>query len=158
MTRTRSTRQAAWVVTVLVSAAPAIVAGRLTGTVPGWLLPVQLAVLVALLPTGGHWPALRPLRRFAVAIAAMLTLPVVVPRWGLQWPALQNLFGGNAFDARMQAEQTAKLLVAAAMVACCSCSGYIGGISFWPSETSGHRSVPCAGWASRGRIHGGSSG
>lgn len=116
MTRTRSTRQAAWVVTVLVSAAPAIVAGRLTGTVPGWLLPVQLAVLVALLPAGGRWPALRPLRRFAVAMAAMLTLLVVVPRWGMQWPALQNLFGGNAFDARMQAEQTAKLLVAAAMV------------------------------------------
>jgi membrane protease YdiL (CAAX protease family) len=116
VTGTRSTRWAAWVVTGLVSAAPAIVAGRLTGTVPGWLLPVQLAVLVALLPAGGRWPALRPLRRFAVAMAAMLTLLVVVPRWGLQWPALQNLVGGNAFAARMQAEQTAKLLVAAAMV------------------------------------------
>jgi membrane protease YdiL (CAAX protease family) len=101
---------------VLISAVPAIVMDQLTGTVPGWLLPAQLVVLLVLLMAGTRWPALRPLRRFAVAMSAMLILLVIVPRWDLQWAAMQNLVGGSAFDARMQAEQTGKLLVAAAMV------------------------------------------
>jgi membrane protease YdiL (CAAX protease family) len=108
---------AAWAVTLLVGAAPAIVADLLTGGVPSWLLPVQLALLLVLLVAGVRWPALRPLGRFAVAMSAMLILLFVVPRWDLGRPALQHLLGGGAFDARMQAEQTGKLLVAAAMVA-----------------------------------------
>ena len=50
-------------------------------------------------------------------MAAMLTLIFVAGRSELQWSALQNLLGGSDFDARMQAEQTAKLLAAGAMVA-----------------------------------------
>ncbi len=116
MTSVSQTRRVAWIVVLLVGAAPAIIADRFVGMVPGWLLPVQLGILVMLLLAGVRWPALRSLSRFAVVMSAMLTLLVVAPRWDLQWPTLQNLLGGNAFDARMQAEQTAKLLVAAAMV------------------------------------------
>lgn len=116
MTRVRLTRRVAWTVVLLVGAAPAILADRLIGMVPGWLLPVQLGILVVLLLAGVRWPAVRSLGRFAVVMSAMLTLLVVVPRWDLQWPTVQNLFGGSVFDGRMQAEQTAKLLVAVAMV------------------------------------------
>lgn len=116
VTRIVSTRRSAWVVTLLVGAAPAIVADRLVGTVPGWLLPVQLAVLLAVLLAGSRWPALRPLRRFAVVMSAMLALLFVVPRLDLRWPVVRELFGGTVFDTRMQAEQAGKLLVAAIMI------------------------------------------
>ena len=39
-------------------------------------------------------------------------------------PALQRLFGGSVFDARMQAEQTGKLVVSLLMVAALLVLGY----------------------------------
>ena len=38
-------------------------------------------------------------------------------RFDFTWPALQNLFGKNAFALRMQAEQTGKLVVSLGMIA-----------------------------------------
>lgn len=124
MTGTAVTRAAAWVVTLLVGAAPAIVADRLTGTVPGWLLPVQVGVLIGVVLAGVRWPALRPLGPFAVVMAALPVLLVLVARLDLAWPAAQRLLGGSVLDARMQAEQAGKLLVAAAMVGLLRLLGY----------------------------------
>lgn len=124
MTGTSVTRAAAWVVTLLVGAVPAILADVLTGTVPGWLPPAQIGVLTGVVLAGVRWPALRRLAPFAVVMAALLVLLVLVPRVDLSWPAVQRLLGGSVLDARMQAEQTGKLIVAAAMLGLLRLLGY----------------------------------
>lgn len=106
----------AWIVTLLCSALPAIVFTELTGSTPGWLPAAQLAALAIVLCASPFVPAIRPLRRFAVVMAALLVVLQVLPRVHLSWAALQSLLGGTAFDARMQGEQTAKLAAVAVML------------------------------------------
>jgi hypothetical protein len=108
---------AAWVVGVLVSAVPAIVVSESRGAVPSWLTVAQLGVLALVFLAGFAVPAVRPLRRFAVVMAAVQLLLAFVPRLEFDWPGLQSLFGDTAFDARMQAEQTGKLVVTSVVLA-----------------------------------------
>ncbi|HEY5881645.1 MAG TPA: CPBP family intramembrane glutamic endopeptidase [Nakamurella sp.] len=112
--------RAAWVVVVLVGTAPAIVWDQLTGAVPSWLPVAQAGLLALALLAPAWWPVLRPLRRFTVIIAAMLALLTWVPRFGANRP----VFGGSAFDVRMQAEQTGRLVVALAMIGVLFLLGY----------------------------------
>ena len=114
----------AWVVVVLVSAVPAIVANELAGAVPAWWSTARLGVLGVLLVATLLVTALRPLWRFAVVMAVMVALLDVSARWDLSWPALQAVLGGDVLGGRLQAEQTGKLLVAAAMIGLLLVLGY----------------------------------
>jgi membrane protease YdiL (CAAX protease family) len=111
------TMTAAWVVVVLVSAAPAIVLSESAGGVPSWLTVAQLGVLAAVFLVGLGVPVVRPLRRWAVVMAAVQLLLAFLPRLELEWSGLQSLFGGTVFDARMQSEQTGKLIVTSGVLA-----------------------------------------
>lgn len=114
----------AWLVTVMISTAPAIFSMQFTGTTPGWLAPAQIGVAAAFLLVCILWPTLRSLRRFAVAMIAFLLLLQVRPRIDLTWMPRQSLFGATAFDSRMQAEQAGKLLVAMLMIGVLLLVGY----------------------------------
>jgi hypothetical protein len=114
----------AWLVTILVSTIPAIVFTELTGKVPGWVPAAQVGVLVGLLVAGVLRPGLRPLRGFALVMLALLVLLQGLPRIDLDWQPLQSLFGANAFDDRMQAEQIAKLALALLMIGVLLLLGY----------------------------------
>ena len=114
----------AWIVLLLVSAAPAIVWTELTGVVPGWLFRAQIGVLIVVLLAGLAWPVARALRRFAVVMLALLLMLEALPHLDLTWQPLQSLFGGTAFDDRMQAEQTGKLLITLAMIVVLLLLGY----------------------------------
>ena len=115
-TRGPGTVTAAWVLVALISTAPAIVWSELAGAPPPWLVVAQLGVLAVALLGSLVWDVLEPLRRFLTAMLALLVLLQLPSRIDLSWLPLQALFGASAFDARMQAEQTEKVLVTAAML------------------------------------------
>lgn len=105
----------AWTVTVLLSAVPAIAADLVAGFVPGWLVFAQIGVAAALLGAA-LWPPVRVLWRFAVVMGVMPLLILLAGMVSWEWMPAQALLGSTAFDARMQAEQTGKLVVALAMI------------------------------------------
>ena len=107
---------AAWILVALISAAPAIVWSELAGAPPPWLVVAQLGVLAVALLGSLVWDVLQSLRRFLIAMLALLALLQLPPRIDVSWQPLQALFGATGFDARMQAEQTEKVLVTAAML------------------------------------------
>jgi membrane protease YdiL (CAAX protease family) len=111
-----ATVSVAWVIVVLISAVPAIVWSELAGAPPPWLVVAQLGVLVVTLLSSLVWGALRPLRRFLIAMFVLLGLLQLPSSIDLSWLPLQALFGATVFDARMQPEQLEKLLVTAAML------------------------------------------
>jgi hypothetical protein len=111
-----ATVTAAWVLIALFSVAPAIVWSELAGAPPPWLVIAQLGVLGMALLGSLLWDVLEPLRGFLIAMLALMVLLQVPSRIDLSWLPLQALFGASAFDARMQAEQTEKVLVTAAML------------------------------------------
>lgn len=113
-----------WVITVLLSAAPAILFVEITGAVPVWLRTAQLAVATALLILTWSWARLRPLRHFAVVVIVLLLMLWWQSSVDLSWPPLQSALGGTAFDARMQGEQTAKLIVSTVLVIVLLLLGY----------------------------------
>lgn len=113
-----------WLVTVLISTIPAIAFTELAGQVPGWVPLAQAGVLVVLLLAGSVSAWLRPLRRFALVMLALLVLLQGLPRVDLTWQPLQSLFGATAFDDRMQAEQIAKLALALLMIGVLLLLGY----------------------------------
>jgi hypothetical protein len=114
----------AWTVVLLISAVPAVLSTELTGDSPPWLPAAQIGVLIAVLLGGLVWPVARALRRFALAMIALLLLLEMLARLDLTWMPLQSLFGGTAFDARMQAEQTGKFLVTLTMIGVLLLLGY----------------------------------
>ncbi len=107
----------AWVVTVLISVVPDIFWSRLAHAPPIWLTYAKMILLLVLALTSLFWKPLRPLQNFFVAMLAFFVLFDLRLRFSFTWPALQNLFGNNAFDIRMQAEQTGKLAVSFGMIA-----------------------------------------
>ncbi len=115
---------ASWVLVALLSALPAIVWSVLTGSVPDWLQAAQLTAPVALLVASAVVPGLRPLRDFAAIMGILLLLWQVVRLVDFIWMPLQQLFGSTAFDSRMQAEQSGKLLVALAVIGALLAFGY----------------------------------
>ena len=57
-------------------------------------------------------------------MAAFFGLQILRPHINFTIPALQNLFGANVFDLRMQAEQTGKLVITLAMLGLLLLLGY----------------------------------
>ena len=106
----------AWVVTVLISVVPDIFWSRLAHAPSIWLNHAKMILLVVLALTALFWKPLRPLRNFFVAMFAFFVLFDLRLHFSFTWPALQDLFGKNAFDIRMQAEQTGKLAVSLGMI------------------------------------------
>jgi hypothetical protein len=114
----------AWVVTILISALPAIAFDQLAGSTPIWLGSVRLSFLLLLSLLALIWRPLRPLRSYFLAMLAFYGLAELRGRVDLTWPALQRLFGNTVFDARMQAEQTSKLVVSLLMIVVLFVLGY----------------------------------
>lgn len=113
----RSLTILAWVVTILISVLPNIASIELANANPAWLMYAQMGLLLFLALAAIIWKPLRPLRNFFIAMFAFFGLSMLRQRFDFTWPALQALFGNTVFDARMQAEQTGKLVVSLAMIA-----------------------------------------
>jgi membrane protease YdiL (CAAX protease family) len=109
--------RASWSTTLLASTIPAILWTEFAGPAPGWLIVAQAAVPFALLVATMLSRRLRPLWRFGLAMCVLLLLIDVLPLTDLTAAPIQSLFGATSFDGRIQAEQTAKLLVALLMIA-----------------------------------------
>lgn len=107
----------AWIVTILVSALPDIAWIELAKGDPAWLTFTKMGLLLVLALATFIWKPLRPLRNFLIAMFAFFGLFQLSLHINFALPALQALFGGSAFDVRMQAEQTGKLAVSLAMIA-----------------------------------------
>ena len=114
----------AWVATILISTLPDIIFTELTGGVPTWLTNAKMGLLLILALIAFVWRPLRPLRGFFVVMFAFFGLSLLRLRFNFTLPALQNLFGGNVFDGRMQAEQVGKLVVSLAMIGILFLLGY----------------------------------
>jgi hypothetical protein len=114
----------AWVATILISTLPDIIWTELTGSVPAWLTYAKMGLLLILALIAFVWRPLRPLRNFFVVMFAFFGLSLLRLRFNFTLPALQNLFGGNVFDTRMQAEQIGKLAVSLAMIGLLFLLGY----------------------------------
>lgn len=114
----------AWIASALISALPAIAFIEIIGTIPAWLWIAQVSVAVLLFAATFVLRGLKPLRRFAVVMAAFLLLLQALPLTDLTWQPLQALFGATAFDERMQSEQTGKLVVTLAMIGLLYVLGY----------------------------------
>jgi hypothetical protein len=114
----------AWGVTLAVSTLPDIVWDQFAGGTPAWLTYAKMALLLILVVAGLIWKPLRPLRNFFIVLIAFFGLTLLRPRVNFGLPALQALFGNTVFDARMQAEQTGKLVVSLAMIAVLLLLGY----------------------------------
>jgi hypothetical protein len=114
----------AWNVTILVSTLPDIVFNELTGSVPLWLSYTKMGLLLLLLAATLFWRPLRSLRRYFIVMFAFFALTSLRVSVDFTFPAWQALFGNNPFEARMQAEQTGKLVVALLMIVTMLILGY----------------------------------
>lgn len=114
----------AWAATLLISVLPDIAFDKLAGGIPAWLVFFKMGCLLALFLVAILWKPLRPLRNYFLVMLAFLGLFALRPHINFNWPALQALFGGSVFDARMQAEQTGKLAVSLAMIVLLLVLGY----------------------------------
>lgn len=126
-THTKSDRSLiilAWIVTALVSALPDIVFSEITGAVPAWMVYAKLGVLAGMGFAALRFKPFRPLLNFITVMIAFFALLELRPHFNFNLPFLQNLFGANVFDQRMQAEQTGKLAVAVVMILILLALGY----------------------------------
>jgi hypothetical protein len=114
----------AWGVILLVSALPDIISAQLTGSIPAWLTYVKMGLLLVLALASFVWKPLRPLGNFLIALFVFFGLSELRQKIDFTLPALQALFGGSVFDARMQAEQTGKLAVSLAIIGTLLVLGY----------------------------------
>lgn len=114
----------AWGVTALVSVLPDILCIEAFQISPRVLLPFKIGLLALLAATAFVWKPLRGLRNFFLAMLAFFGLSELRLQFDFTTPALQNLFGGSAFDARMQAEQTGKLVLSLVMIGFLFLLGY----------------------------------
>lgn len=115
---------ATWVLVVAVSALVDLMFVELTGAVPAWLALTRLAALAALTAVGSFWRPARALRDPAALFLAVFALNEVRVRLDFTLLPLQAFFGSTPFDARMQAEQTGKLVVSAVMIGLMLLLGY----------------------------------
>ncbi len=114
----------AWGATILISSLPDIAFDHLAGGVPTWLRFIKMGLLLALGLAAFIWKPLRPLRNYFIVMLAFFGLFELLPKINFALPFLQNLFGHNVFDVRMQAEQTGKLAVSFAMIIVMLLLGY----------------------------------
>jgi membrane protease YdiL (CAAX protease family) len=108
--------RASWSTILLAGTIPAILWTEFAGPAPAWLTIAQIAIPFALLVATILSRRLRALWRFALTMCLLLILIDVLPFMDLTVAPMQSVFGATPFDARMQAEQTAKLLVALLMI------------------------------------------
>ncbi|HUK83792.1 MAG TPA: CPBP family intramembrane glutamic endopeptidase [Verrucomicrobiae bacterium] len=122
----RSLTILAWTATILVSTLPDIIWIELAKGRPGsWVLyDGKIGLMLAPFLAACVWKPLRPLRNFFLVMFAFFVLSDLRTRLNFTWPALQAIFGGHVFDARMQAEQTGKLAVSLATIALLFVLGY----------------------------------
>jgi hypothetical protein len=113
----------AWNVVILISTLPEIIFTEITGSTPD-LLTIKMAILLVLSLAAVFWKALRPLRNFFIIMLLFFGLARLLSMVDFTIPALQRLFGASVFDARMQAEQTGKLVVSLLMIAALLFMGY----------------------------------
>lgn len=114
----------AWIVTALVSALPDIFWSEITGSVPKWLLAAKLVLLGILAVASWFYKPIKPLHNFFLIMIAFFGLLELRPRIDFTLPFLQNLFGANVLDQRMQAEQIGKLAVSVMMILILFILGY----------------------------------
>lgn len=114
----------AWIITALISALPDIVFSEITGSVPSWLIFAKMGILAGMGFAALRFKPFRPLLNFFTIMIAFFALLELRPHFNFNLPFLQNLFGNNVFDQRMQAEQTGKLVVAVAMILILLALGY----------------------------------
>ncbi len=120
----RLLRAVAWGAILLASSLPDIAFSLLAGGVPAWLVYAKMGLLLGLSLAALAWRALRPLIALFVLLFVFFGLGELRPRIDFTWPALQALFGGTAFDARMQAEQSGKLVLSLLMIAALLALGF----------------------------------
>ncbi|TDN91608.1 CPBP family intramembrane glutamic endopeptidase [Microbacterium sp. BK668] len=114
-----ATRQAvavAWGLIVIVSALPAIGWALVGQSTPRWLPWLQAGVAVGVALSGIWWRPARPLWRFAVTLAALSLLLQALPVLTQALRPLADLAPSGGFAERMMVEQSAKLIIAAAMI------------------------------------------
>lgn len=111
-------------VTILISALPDIFWAELSGSVPSWLPYVKMVLLASFALAAIIWKPIRPLRNYFIVMIAFFGLLELRPHIQFTLPAMQNLFGGNVFDIRMQAEQTGKFAMTLIMIGLLYVLGY----------------------------------
>lgn len=121
-TTSRTRAVVAWALVILLGTAPVAVADIVGSSRPDSVVPAQLVTGTAGLILIVVIRPLRPLARFAAVLVVLAGLLSVASHLDFAWPALQRLLGGDlrgtaTFGALMQPGQTAKLLVALAMIA-----------------------------------------
>jgi hypothetical protein len=114
----------AWVIVALISALPDIAFSEITGSVPAWMLAAKLILLGILAVASYFYKPIKPLHNYFLIMIAFLGLLELSSRINFTIPFLQNLFGANVFDQRMQAEQTGKLAVSVFMILILFVLGY----------------------------------
>lgn len=114
----------AWGTTLLASALPEIIWVQFTSLSYDWLPYAKMGLMVVLILVSFGWATLKPLRNYFIALLAFFGLNLLRLRLNFTLPALQGLFGNSVFDIRMQAEQTGKLAMSAAMIALLLALGY----------------------------------
>ena len=113
----------AWLVIVLVSALPEILLAELTR----WQVDLtyyKIGLVLGLSLAAIFWRALRPLRNFFLILLMFFGLSSLRTRIDFSLPGLQTFLGGNLFDARMQAEQTGKLVISLLIITTLLVLGY----------------------------------
>jgi hypothetical protein len=106
----------AWIVTVLISTVPEIILMETTGTIPAWLVYAKMGLLLGFMVCVLVFKPLRPLRNFFIVMFVFFGLAELRLKFNFTLPVLQKLFGSTVFDARMQAEQTGKLVISIVMI------------------------------------------
>lgn len=114
----------AWIITLIISALPDILWVEITGSVPSWLVYAKIGILAGMGFAALRFKPFRPLLNFSTVMIAFFALFELVPHINFTLPFLQNLFGANVFDQRMQAEQTGKLAIAVVMILILFALGY----------------------------------
>lgn len=106
----------AWAVTLLISVLPDIIMVELFGSNPSWILFAKVVLLITMALAATIYKPLRPLRNFFIIMFAFFSLAELSTKIHFTLPVIQKLFGGSAFDVRIQAEETGKLAVSIAMI------------------------------------------
>lgn len=114
----------AWIIVALISALPDIAFSEITGSVPAWMLAAKLILLGVLAVASYFYKPIKLLHNFFLIMIAFFGLLELSSRINFTIPFLQNLFGANVFDQRMQAEQTGKLAVSVFMILILFVLGY----------------------------------
>jgi hypothetical protein len=114
----------AWIIVALISALPDIAFSEITGSVPAWMLAAKLILLGVLAVASYFYKPIKPLHNYFLIMIAFFGLLELSSRINFTIPFLQNLFGANVFDQRMQAEQTGKLAVSVFMILILFVLGY----------------------------------